>query len=38
MPLVVLAAFTICMGWEKLRSRGRSCWEIINYIFIKKTV
>ena len=25
-------------GVGKLRSRGRSCWEIINYIFIKKTV
>ena len=32
-----LADMFRCVG-VKLRSRGRSCWEIINYIFIKKTV
>ena len=28
----------IWMGLGKLKPRGGSCWEILNYIFIKKTV
>ena len=37
-PLIVFGALSGLRKWCQRRLTARSCWEILNYIFIKKTV